>query len=153
MFFLAAIPDSLNPPFDARSLRDRLAHGDNNIRRPVRLSRNRWGRIALEFRPPLAGFRAAAARKIAHHRRGKRRSSRPSTAASKLQEVEPCRGARWVRTVLASVLPEILEPIRRHLGISNCVHDIFMAHIVLEGSGVMPIVGELVTSGVPEHVG
>jgi hypothetical protein len=27
-----------------------------------------------------------------------------------------------------------------------------MAHIVLEGSGVMPIVGELVTSGVPEHV-
>jgi hypothetical protein len=32
------------------------------------------------------------------------------------------------------------------------VHDIFMAHIVLEGSGVMPIVGELVTSGVPEHV-
>jgi hypothetical protein len=32
------------------------------------------------------------------------------------------------------------------------VHDIFMAHIVLEGSGVMPIVGELVTSGMPEHV-
>jgi hypothetical protein len=28
----------------------------------------------------------------------------------------------------------------------------FVAHVVLEGSGVMPIVGELVTSGVPEHV-
>ena len=27
-----------------------------------------------------------------------------------------------------------------------------MAHVVLEGSGIMPIVGELVTSGVPEHV-
>jgi hypothetical protein len=26
-------------------------------------------------------------------------TSQPSTAASKLQEVEPCRGARWVRTV------------------------------------------------------
>jgi hypothetical protein len=50
-----------------------------------------------------------------------------------------------------SVLPEILEPIRRHFGVANRVHDIFMAHIVLEGSGVMPIVGELVTSGVPEH--
>jgi hypothetical protein len=50
-----------------------------------------------------------------------------------------------------SVLPEILKPIRRHLGVANGVHDIFMAHIVLEGSGVMPIVGELVTSGVPEQ--
>ena len=46
----------------------------------------------------------------------------------------------------------ILEPIRRHFGVANRVHDIFMAHIVLEGSGVVPIVGELVTSGVPEHV-
>ena len=52
----------------------------------------------------------------------------------------------------ASVLPEILEPIRRHFGVANRVRDIFMAHIVLEGSRVMPIVGELVTSGVPEHV-
>jgi hypothetical protein len=66
--------------------------------------------------------------------------------------VEPCRGARWVRTVLASVLPEILEPIGCHFGVANRVHDIFMAHIVLEGSGVVAIVGELVTSGVPEHV-
>jgi hypothetical protein len=57
-----------------------------------------------------------------------------------------------VSTILASVLPEILEPIRRHFGVANRVHDIFMAHIVLEGSGVVPIVGKLVTSGVPEHV-
>jgi hypothetical protein len=53
----------------------------------------------------------------------------------------------------ASVLPEILEPIRRHLGVSDCVHDIFVAHVVLKGSGVMPIIGQLVSSGVPEHVG
>jgi len=52
----------------------------------------------------------------------------------------------------ASVLPEILEPIRRHLGISNRVHDIFVAHVVLQGSSVMPIVGKLVACGVPEHV-
>jgi hypothetical protein len=68
------------------------------------------------------------------------------SAASRahLRKVERCRG------VLASVLPEILEPIRRHFGVAHRVHDIFMAHIVLEGSGVMPVVGQLVTSGVPE---
>jgi hypothetical protein len=57
-----------------------------------------------------------------------------------------------VRRLLASVLPEILEPIRRHFGVANRVLDILMAHIVLEGSSVMSIVGELVTSGVSEHV-
>jgi len=36
-----------------------------------------------------------------------------------------------------SVLPEILELIGRHLGVSNRVHDIFVAHVMLEGSGVM----------------
>lgn len=51
-----------------------------------------------------------------------------------------------------SVLPEILEPIRRHLGVSNRVHDIFMPQVVLEGPSIMPIVGQLVASGVPEHV-
>jgi hypothetical protein len=44
----------------------------------------------------------------------------------------------------ALVLPEILKPIRRHFGVSNRVHDVFVTHVVLEGSGVMPIVGELV---------
>jgi hypothetical protein len=48
-----------------------------------------------------------------------------------------------VRSLL-SILPKILESIRRHFGISNCVHDILVAHIVLEGAGVMPIIGELV---------
>jgi hypothetical protein len=38
-----------------------------------------------------------------------------------------------------SVLPEILEPIRRHFGVANRVHDIFVAHIVLEGSGVVTL--------------
>ena len=52
----------------------------------------------------------------------------------------------------ASVAPEILEPVRRHLGVSNRVHDILVAHVVLQGPGVMPVVGKLVASGVPEHV-
>jgi hypothetical protein len=37
-----------------------------------------------------------------------------------------------------SVLPEILEPIGRHFGISNRVHDIFVAYVVLECSGIVP---------------
>jgi hypothetical protein len=37
--------------------------------------------------------------------------------------------------------------------IANRVHDIFMSHVVLEGSGIMSIIGELVASRVPEHVG
>jgi hypothetical protein len=51
-----------------------------------------------------------------------------------------------------SVVPEILEAVGRHLGVSNRVHDILVAY-VLERSGVMPVVGELVAGGVPEHVG
>jgi integrase len=31
-------------------------------------------------------------------------------------------------------------------------NDIFVAHVVLKGSGIMPIVGQLVSSGVPEYV-
>jgi hypothetical protein len=41
-----------------------------------------------------------------------------------------------------SVLPEVLEPIRCHFGVPDRVHDVFMAHVMLEGSRVVPIVGE-----------
>jgi hypothetical protein len=40
-----------------------------------------------------------------------------------------------------SVLPEFFEPIERHLGVSHCVHDILVAHVVLGCSGVMAIIG------------
>jgi hypothetical protein len=45
-----------------------------------------------------------------------------------------------------SVLPEILKPTGRHFGVSNGVHDIFVAHVVLEGSRVVSIIGELLAS-------
>jgi hypothetical protein len=32
------------------------------------------------------------------------------------------------------------------------VHDIFVTHIVLKGSSVMPIVGKLVAGGVAQHI-
>ena len=34
---------------------------------------------------------------------------------------------------MLSVLPEILEPIRSHFGVTHRVHDIFVAHVVLKG--------------------
>jgi hypothetical protein len=63
----------------------------------------------------------------------------------------PIRGIRSLASIV-SVLPEILEPVRRHFGVTHRVHDILVAHVVLERSGVMPIVGKLVAGGVPEHV-
>jgi NAD(P)H-hydrate repair Nnr-like enzyme with NAD(P)H-hydrate epimerase domain len=37
---------------------------------------------------------------------------------------------------MLSVLPEFFEPIGRNLGVSHCVHDILVAHVVLGCSGV-----------------
>jgi len=45
-----------------------------------------------------------------------------------------------------------LPAIASHLGIWHRVHDILVAHVMLESSSVMPIVGEFVTGGVPKHV-
>ena len=53
---------------------------------------------------------------------------------------------------LLSVLPEIFELIRRHFGVSHRVHDILVTHVVLEGSSIMPVVGDLIAGGVSEHV-
>jgi hypothetical protein len=57
------------------------------------------------------------------------------------------------RYIQDSVLPKILEPIRRHFSISHGVLNVSVAHVVLEGSSVMSVIGELVARGVPEHVG
>ena len=52
----------------------------------------------------------------------------------------------------SSVLPEILDPIWSHFSVPHRVHDIFVAHVVLKGSSVMPIVSQLIAGGVPQHV-
>src|ERR1022692_706004 len=61
------------------------------------------------------------------------------------RESETC--LTWV-----SILPEILESIRRHFGVAHRVHDIFMAQVVLKGSRVIPIVCELVARRMSEHM-
>jgi hypothetical protein len=37
-----------------------------------------------------------------------------------------------------SVIPEILEPLRRELGVADGVHDVLVAEIVLQGARVVP---------------
>jgi hypothetical protein len=32
------------------------------------------------------------------------------------------------------------------------VHDVFVPHVVLQGSGIVAVVGEFVAGGVPEHM-
>jgi len=51
-----------------------------------------------------------------------------------------------------SVLPESIEPIGRKLGVEDGVLDIPVAQIKLDRSGVLAVVGQLVSGRVPKHV-
>jgi len=51
-----------------------------------------------------------------------------------------------------SVLPEILEPIRRYFRVSNRMHDILVPRVVLKRPGIMAVISELIAGRVPEHV-
>src|ERR1700704_6590391 len=51
-----------------------------------------------------------------------------------------------------SVPPEVFEPVRRKLAISNRVLDVLMPEIMLQAAGIDALVGQLVAAAVPEHV-
>jgi len=48
--------------------------------------------------------------------------------------------------------PEVFEPRRRKLGIANRVLDIAVAEIGLQGSRIMPCIGQRIAAGVSEHM-
>ena len=55
---------------------------------------------------------------------------------------------RFVELGLRRALsPEILEPIHGHLGVTHRVLDILVAEVVLQGSGIVAVIGELVAAG------
>jgi hypothetical protein len=58
----------------------------------------------------------------------------------------------WGRRPTYSILPEFLEAVGGEIGVAHGVLDIAMAQGVLDGAGVLAVVGELVAAGVPEHV-
>ena len=50
------------------------------------------------------------------------------------------------------ISPEVAEPVGRKLGVSDRVLDVLVTEIVLQGSGVVPVVGKLIAAGMPQHV-
>src|SRR5271166_1815622 len=68
---------------------------------------------------------------------------------SETSSVSPVCASRCARLLP----PEITEPIGCHLGVAHGVLDILVAEIVLQRSRVVSVVGELVSTGVPQHVG
>jgi hypothetical protein len=71
------------------------------------------------------------------------------------------RGSKIVRAegqtnaqlkTLASVPPEVLEPVRRQGRVDRSAGDRSMAEPCLDGTDVVPLVGEGISAGVAEHV-
>src|SRR6516225_8488475 len=61
-------------------------------------------------------------------------------------------GQDRVRVPPSSVPPKVLEPIGRHVGVPDRVLDVPVPEVVLQGSRVVAIVGELEPTGVAKHV-
>jgi hypothetical protein len=52
----------------------------------------------------------------------------------------------------SSVPPKIFEPVGRHFGVPDGVLDVLVAKVVLQGPGVMAIIGQLEPAGMAKHV-
>src|SRR6516165_38117 len=65
------------------------------------------------------------------------------------------RVADLVRLLGASttlIPPKVPEPVGRHFGVSDRVLDVLVPEVVLQGPGVMAIIGQLEATGVAQHV-
>ena len=79
------------------------------------------------------------------------RGKREGSAAEMLPNAEP---ASNISRILPATLisPEVAEPVRRKLGVSDGVLDVLVAEIGLQRTRVDAVIRELVTAGMPEHV-
>ena len=64
---------------------------------------------------------------------------------ARLRCAEPGSGANLIA-------PEVAEPVGRKLGVSDGVLDVLVAEIVLQGSGIVPVVGKFIAARMPQHV-
>jgi hypothetical protein len=62
----------------------------------------------------------------------------------------PTRGAGDGQSTLIS--PEVAEPVGRKLGVADGVLDVLVAEVVLQGSGIVPVVGKFIAARMPQHV-
>ncbi len=53
---------------------------------------------------------------------------------------------------MESVLPKILEPVRRQIRVLHGMRDEFVPEVMLDRSGILPVIRELIARCVPEHV-
>src|SRR5262249_26009796 len=67
-------------------------------------------------------------------------------------EKRPEAGGLARAALRASIRPEVFEAVRRKLGISNCMGGVLVPEILLNRSCVPPIVRQLVTRRVSEHM-
>jgi hypothetical protein len=49
--------------------------------------------------------------------------------------------------------PEVLEPLRAHLGVAHRVLNVLVTQIGLQRPRIVALVGESIAAGVPQHVG
>src|SRR5262252_3971439 len=52
----------------------------------------------------------------------------------------------------SSVPPKVLEPVWRHVGVSDRVLNVLVPEVVLQGPRVVAIVGQLKPAGMAKHV-
>src|SRR5262245_2272484 len=64
----------------------------------------------------------------------------------------PTASSEFSRVPPSSVPPRVLEPVGRHFGISNGVLDVLVPEVVLQGSRIVAIVGQLKPTGMAKHV-
>jgi len=69
-----------------------------------------------------------------------------------LSERGACRHWGPRRYPIARSAPEILEAVRRQLGIAHGVLDIPVTEIGLQRPGIVPLVGQSEAAGVSEHM-
>jgi len=54
---------------------------------------------------------------------------------------------------LNALSPKLFEPRRRQLSVAHRVLDVAVPKVSLQGARIVPLVGQRVAAGVPEHVG
>src|SRR5215467_11035363 len=71
--------------------------------------------------------------------------SHPELAGARKRRHQDAQGLR-------SASPKVLEPVRRHFGVSDGVLNVLVPEVMLQCARVVAIVGELKTAGMAQHV-
>lgn len=82
-----------------------------------------------------------------------RNAHRRSVQITDSRQLSSSISGNTIREAFNSVLPKSLESIRREVRVAHGVSDVLVPEIVLQGSGVVTLIGELKAAGMTQHVG